>query len=683
MDFRIATIYPIYYVVLCLAVAALLTWLLYRKSAFESRILTRVMAALRFAGLFLLLFLLLSPLFRLKSNREQKPVLLFFTDVSQSVDSAERESVSAAWAKSRSGLEDKFDIREYAFASDVALTDASAERGSTSLSAVMDRINEAFEGSETGVAVISSDGIYNTGVNPLFKNLNRGIPLFTIGLGDTTQHPDVWVAGFSSNATAFIGNEVVLECVVRSHGIRGKNLEAVLYEDGRRISSKSIPIENEQFYKTFEFSVLPQSAGLRNYEIRLQEVTGESNIRNNRGQVWVNVTDTRRKIAICYHAPHPDVGALARSLEQFGQYAVLKTPAAAARMDNETDVYVLHGYGATKQEQVFVNQLLKNNKPFVFILGVQSRPQFTEFDEAGMRPSFVQGGVAEVQGKYNSGFTDFLTDDFARELRYWPPLKVPSGKYNVPAGFRTMVLQKIGAVETAYPLIGFTTVDNARQAWIFGEGLWKWRLFDQKDDAHTDAFDQFVVRTIQYLSTGELKNKFRVFTEKNTFRAGEQVKVYAEYLDASGNLVNKPDSRLTIKGPGYSKSAVMTRTGNRYLTDLGGLGQGLYTYTATLSSGAASSAGGKFLVEEAELELKNLTADHGLLRKLSAANRGAFFRSSQLGALTDSLLLSRYNKTVIRSEVKVTDFIHIRWIFVLLIFIFSAEWFLRKREGGY
>jgi hypothetical protein len=54
---------------------------------------------------------------------------------------------------------------------------------------------------------------------------------------------------------------------------------------------------------------------------------------------------------------------------------------------------------------------------------------------------------------------------------------------------------------------------------------------------------------------------------------------------------------------------------------------------------------------------------------------------SEIGKLADLIRKNENIKTVVYEDKRYSDIIDIKWIFVLILLLLSAEWFLRKREG--
>jgi hypothetical protein len=54
---------------------------------------------------------------------------------------------------------------------------------------------------------------------------------------------------------------------------------------------------------------------------------------------------------------------------------------------------------------------------------------------------------------------------------------------------------------------------------------------------------------------------------------------------------------------------------------------------------------------------------------------------SQIGKLADLIRKNENIKTVVYEDKRYSDLVDVKWVFVLILLLLSAEWFLRKREG--
>src|SRR3569832_1482580 len=79
---------PVWFVIFCLILGALFSWLLYRSDKRKSELSTlllRSLVALRFVFITLLSFLLLSPLLKTLTRQTEKPIIIIAQDNSESI----------------------------------------------------------------------------------------------------------------------------------------------------------------------------------------------------------------------------------------------------------------------------------------------------------------------------------------------------------------------------------------------------------------------------------------------------------------------------------------------------------------------------------------------------------------------------------------------------------------------
>ena len=112
--------------------------------------------------------------------------------------------------------------------------------------------------------------------------------------------------------------------------------------------------------------------------------------------------------------------------------------------------------------------------------------------------------------------------------------------------------------------------------------------------------------------------------------------------------------------------------GSRYR--IGGMNEGVFKYEASsLVDGKREEARGEFLVTAQNIEAQNLTADFGLMRKLSTTTSGKFYHTDQFDLLATDLKKTEA-RSLIHSEESFNSLINLKWVFFLLLLIVSGEW---------
>ncbi|HMQ89339.1 MAG TPA: hypothetical protein PKB07_17190, partial [Flavilitoribacter sp.] len=145
------------------------------------------------------------------------------------------------------------------------------------------------------------------------------------------------------------------------------------------------------------------------------------------------------------------------------------------------------------------------------------------------------------------------------------------------------------------------------------------------------------------------------------------------------------DATITIRDEeGKEYNSTFNKAGNAYTLSAGILPVGNYTFQAFAnSSGQQLTFSGQFSVQPIQLELFETTADHGMLRLLSEQFDGKMVYPDQIGALPDLISSKNSVKEVIYSSTKTRAAINLKWLFFLLLFLLTVEWFLRRHLGAF
>ena len=118
--------------------------------------------------------------------------------------------------------------------------------------------------------VIASDGIYNSGSNPLYANYPFNAPLYTICLGDTIAKKDLELTSVSYNEIAYLGNSFPISTTVLSQFSKGERLEVSIYEGDVLIDKKEKLINRNDEIISFDYKLSAQSVGIHNYRIEVK-----------------------------------------------------------------------------------------------------------------------------------------------------------------------------------------------------------------------------------------------------------------------------------------------------------------------------------------------------------------------------------------------------------------------------
>lgn len=511
--------------------------------------------------------------------------------------------------------------------------------------------------------------------------------MYTVALGDTAIQRDQFIAAVDHNRYAYLGNRFPVEVTMHAFQLKGKRTELTVKQNGKLIHSTVIQISDHDFRKKTAFELNADKPGVARISISLKQIDGEISTYNNRKDVFVEVLDGRQKVLILAAAPHPDVAAIRRAVSADPNYEVHALVADNNEIDlTQYDLVILHqipqkgGKGEKELAQIFNSDI-----PVWSIIGMQSDLSRVAGLNLGASVSTSKGASDQVRPILNSKFPLYRLDPGqARLLSSIPPLITHFGTYQLSPAARTLMYQKVGAVDTDDPLWVFSENSGRKASMLLGEGLWRWRIYDHELNGSHMLFDELITRTVQYLAVKTDKSQFRV-SMPNTIAQDDALTIQAELYNESYELDNNPEVKLIIRNDkGIEYPFVMSRTEHAYRLNAGSFKEGDYTYTArTDLNGKVFEKQGLFRVAALRLESAITRADHNLMFKLADKNGGRMYLPSQLGDLTDDVLGREDIRNIIYEHTLLKHVIELKWLFFVLLFLLGGEWFLRKRNGAY
>ena len=673
------------------AIAFGYAFFLYRKDALLEEVKTGVkwmMAAFRFVAMWFILLLLLGIILETVSERKEKPIVFVVQDDSESIvlnkDSVFYRTQFIDQLKSISQqLAENFEVIEYSFA-DLAVPGITGnfEGKTTDISAVLDQVFDQYSNRNIGAIVLASDGIYNTGANPVYSITRRSFtPIYTIGMGDTNLVRDLKIEMVSHNDIAFLGNEFPVEVMFSGIKAQDESVNISIYKEGQLLSRQSYRFGSDFEQFRLMFNLKATGTGFQKYTAEISTISNEFTTKNNSVAFYIEVIDGRQKILIADHAPHPDVAAIRYVMENNQNYEIDVKPIREVTAVNEYDLVVVHDYRA--ESKALDEAITKGIVPFLFVNGIATDMRSLQQLKIGF--SGAGNTTEEVGFAHNIGFKDILlSPKIVQTFSSAPPLHAPFGNYVFSDALDILAFQKVGNVQLDNPLIYFTTKENSRVGVIMGEGIWRWRLHDQLRNNTTENFEELVSKLVTYLAVKDNKDPFRV-NIKNEFTENDEVVVTAELYNKSFELITEPEVNFKFSDEtGKTFEPGLLPVGNSYQRNLGKLPAGLYTWEASTSFQDKNyQKTGTFLVKEVKLEWLNTTADHRLLRNISQNTNGKFYFPSEMNRVAEDIRSNEELVTVVYAETSYDDLIDFKWLFFLVVIFVSAEWFFRKFNGAY
>ncbi|MDR1755817.1 MAG: hypothetical protein LBR65_02515 [Culturomica sp.] len=638
-------------------------------------------ALLRFLTVLTLLFLLLRPALSFLRHLREKPLLLIAQDNSASLlnnkDSLYYRNEYPEFLRKQAGeLEEKFTVEWLTFGKNTDKNnDIDFSGTATDISGVFDYAEQNYAVRRPEALVLLSDGVYNSGVNPRYKTI--GYPVYTVGLGDTAEIPDVFIRQAEYDKFNFVKTIFPVKAQVAAVKQKGKAVRCVLRDYTGVLGEQTLRIDSDNFLGEVTFRVAARTQGIHKYTITLETGFEERSKENNRRDLYIHIIDNTGEILIAYGAPHPDVAAISEALRPTGIYNVtshdlsLPLPAGSPPL-----LYILHNPRPDDRTYLRIAEEAEKRKTALWYI-LTDRTSIEAF--AGeYRVHFLQAVNEYASPAYNRDFPYFeLSAQEVKGYETYPPVVVPFGGIDPQAG-KPLFTQNIKNTPTAYGLMCFYDRGGRRTTYNWGEGFWRWRLYSYRETGSHDLFNTLVHKTVHYLTSRKGNERF-IHDIKPLYDETEEVVIQAELYNESYELVNTPDVRLTIRSGEKEYNYTLNRNGEKYRISLGNLAPGEYGYllSANLREETFEQKG-SFYVNTFNQELNDLVSDWSLLDEIAQRTGGKSVTLSQIDELFHEMRQNSRFVPVTKSEWKYLELNELAWLGILLLLLLCIEWFLLK-----
>jgi hypothetical protein len=629
----------------------------------------------------------MGPLLNQISFFDEKPVVVMAIDNSASIpatyDSLEFLAIKnqlEALAKEigNEGYEIRFkNLQDYQ--SD--LKSIQYDQNSTNLQRLLKGIASDYEQQNLVGVVLASDGIHNYGISPQFTQLNY--PVISIALGDTVPAKDLSLKSLNYNKVVYEGNRFPLVAEIYNNGFLNESIRVQVIKKGKVIDEKSINLKGDEQINSVEFILDAVQKGIETYEVQIVPKEGENSILNNGRKAFLEVVDSKQRILIAAKAPHPDIKALKTVIDK-NEGTETSTYIIGYESDipeGPFDLIILHELPDLAGFPSWLSNGLKTTNSFY----ISGSGILSAINDQNPVINFNSFGQTDNAGpNFNGNFGLFEIDQaLIKRMAEYPPVAVPYGQFTFKTKADVLLYQRVGSVQTNRPLLSIYNGDELKSAVFSGAGFWKWPLQEYAFNNDQKLFETLMGKLIQYLTTKDDKRKFRVTTEQNRYFDNEAVTfetdIYNELFERIFDV--NVDLRITDGQGAQQEYNFVNNAVNDF--KITGLSTSIYSFTASAEvNGKRETSQGTFSVDKLDLEDINLTANHQLLKNISANSGGRFVTADQINTAAD-YFKALNAKPITRSDEKLQSIINNPWLLLILLSLVSGEWFIRKYNGSY
>ena len=721
-------------VTIAFLLSLLLAFLLYRHTNPPvSGGLKRFLFVLRFLALFILLALVLEPAATLLFIRHERPVVAVVVDGSASMTIADREGNRQAVLDSllRSEtieqLSANYDLKFYEFTDGVHhfTPDQRESLGIggrvTNIGGALQAVRDSLENEHLQSFLLVTDGGNNVGQDPGRVAQSLEYPVFTIGIGDSTELKDVALVKLVTNEVTYTGKESSVVATIRSSGLGEKRVPVTLQDSNSILDSKHLLLSASGGEQVITLQYTPQEEGTHKYTVSVPLQEGETITQNNSRKFVVRVLQSKIRVLIVAGSPQYECTFLKRTLEQDEDIEVTLTipkkeggyydDALPAHEDdlNEFDALILLAVPRSvlgqSVEDAIVDFVANEGKALLMVPG-RNAATWTRYSDSPIADMLPVQILTARDHFHTSNLIPLLTveglshpvtrldEDVAANERKWsdmPPLL--GAVKNCRPKPEAMILStypQIKSGESNTPFIALQRFEKGKTMVINGLPLWRWHFMFWSIGKSAADYVQFITNAVRWLTTQEESDFVTITTGKKMYRSGEQIDFSAQVYDEQYRALDGAEVVVTIAPQDTSRDALGTTAFNfpllqkgdgwgRYEGTLKTLPPGDFQYTGTalFKGRSLGRASGVFSIEEYSMEFENTRMNVDLLRRLAETSGGKYLHYTSFHRLNEVLK----GKRRVRSEHRPLVF----WdnpvvLGVLLLFVFT-EWTIRKRKG--
>ena len=672
------------------------------------------LVALRTLGLFLLLLLLGEPLLSLVYHRTEKPVLALLIDQSKSMTirdkGGDRREIALQLAESRTFRDSlpNTDLVYGVFDSKMTLLtsfaiDSVAFRGDgTDIGGALRQLKSAMQQRNLRGVLVLTDGNSTGGSGVLAEAEELGVPVSAVGIGDTTVPRDILLQRVVSNTITYVGTTVPVNATLKSSGFTNERVEVTLLDGGTVRDRKTITLEPGIRQYEVPLSFKPDADGTKKITVEASELPGELSTQNNRSSLYVKVLKSKMRVALFGGAPSADVAAIRRALQEDENVEVKAFiergngqfyGGMPAQQDvRDADCILLVGFPGAASSTTVLRMLADQCAAGKGLMLVLSRS--TDFKKLQILQSALPFLVPEQHGEETQTFVAIAEAQRQNPiLRSLPPPDVwaklaPAFIHDVPVQAKPeseiLAFGRIQSMTTNDPLFLSRRVNRTKSLALMCYGLWRWKTYAEGVPGAERLLENLVSSSVRWLVTREEDKPVQVRPSKEVFSGSEPVGFTAQVYDENYVPVGDAEVSLTVERQGQTSQLTLTSLGNgRFEGSFDALPEGDYAYTARAIAGGNELAQvkGSFAVGGLNSEFLETRMNKLLLQQLASRTGGKYYDPPELGRLpADLARLPEFKPR----DVTLAQHIELwneRWMIGILVFLFSIEWFLRKRNG--
>jgi hypothetical protein len=715
-DFHLSFTLKTVFLIAAIPVSILLAAWFYRFTVPPiSKQLKTVLITLRTLSILLLFLLLGDPLLSLFMHSTEDPVVAILVDNSKSMSihdrSGDRKQVliktllSSPISNLRSIGTPKYILFDAASTPIPSFSPESvkANGDGTDIGTALSRLKDATSAQNIQAAVMLTDGEFTVGTSPLYEAQELGLPVFTVGIGDSSEQKDLQIRRVLANDITYLGNRVPVNATVRSTGFNGERVEVTVQQGGTILDRKVLVLEQGTREYDVPLSFVPAKEGMQKFTVAVSKLPGELTENNNTMSFFTKVLKSKMKVLLVAGSPGQDVAFIRRALEgdknvdlksfiEEKNGGFYDNPLTAQAI-GDADCLVLIDYpneATSAASLALIREAVTGSKPLLFVL---SRTEdFTKLQALETALPFTIGETSTNEYQVFVAIPDAENEN--------PILKLSLGTvdawsklapiFRIQAQFRAkpesevLGTARLQTITTTDPVLLSRNVNGKKSFAVLAYGLWRWKMYGDPGSGTENLLDEFLSNTVRWLTTREDDRRFRAQPVKSMFSGQDPIEFAGQLYDENYKPVDDATVQVTITKGKQTNDIVLNALGNgQYDGSLDRLGEGDYSFAARAQQDGKTIGEdkGTFSVGGLNVEFLDTRMNKLLLQQIAARTGGKYYDVNSLETLPKDIASLPNFKPRELTRTREIELWNLQWTLTLIVLLLALEWFLRKRSG--
>ncbi len=695
---------PVFWIVILIAGVLALSYWTYQRANGLSSAWRWLLTGLRSMAFLILLLILLNPVISINEERTTPLHLALLLDNSQSTtiekgtyagESRYRDVMRFLIHDATDNLEHVV-IETYGFDSELFPVDSPDEldldgtrtnidRGLTDFLAILDR-HEAL--------ILVTDGIVTSGRDPSATASQMPIPIYTVGIGDTSRQNDIVVQRVTHNPAASLNSSLTVEASILNDGFPDRDIPVQLRHDEEVIQQQTIRSSEMRSVQQVRFDIMLEEEGLQQFQIHVPEVPGEWTTENNTRWFSVDVRDDRLRILHLAYEVHPDVRNVRRFMREDKQITLeTRTWIGQERYvegelpdrPDTLDLVILHGFPHIDLSETHAREIADRfSENALFFVGSagQDVSRLSRLF-SGQLPIRFQSGSRwqEVQFHLPAERSSHAVLDFEMpdDLRF-TPIRGGIRDAGVTANAAALLMTTYRGNETQTPLLAVRTIGDRNISQLNAYNMYLWSLSARNETR--DFWEGLLNNIIKWTAAQPDEELLNITPAEPVFQLGEPAILNGFLRNEAGDPEENAviDITLEIDDMDERRYVMSNENDGRYQLEIGNLPEGSYRFTGIAKRGdrEIDTRSGQFTVGGVNREFLDTVRNDDLLQFIAQVSGGRFLPHEQAETLAAILEeeIGFDQRVEITSE-SLSLHRNPFW-FILVILLLTAEWGIRK-----